>query len=209
MRYMPSFSRRCVMLIIITSPALMGSEFKCAAVSDTSMVTARIDQLEPFAPRVGDVVQATAVGSGTPPLQFAWDFGDGGSLGYGGQAAHVYTDPGSYRVTLTVHDARGQTARDSEEVTVSARVPPSMPTLVMMSEAIANQPVEFLALTFGDHGSAVSYDWTFSDGQSAIGPQAVAIFPTAGVYRASVTVTTGAGEMNVAQIVFEVVETGG
>lgn len=209
MRYTPSFSRRCVLLIAIISPALMGTEFKCAAVSNPSVVTARIDQFEPVAPRVGDVVQATASGSGTPPLQFAWDFGDGGALAYGGQAVHVYTAPGSYRATVTVHDARGQIARDSEQVTVSARVPPSMPTLVMLSEAIANQPVEFLALTFEAGASALSYDWTFSDGQSAIGPQAAAVFPIAGVYRALVTVTNDAGEIAVAQIVFEVADTGG
>lgn len=209
MRYTPSFSRRCVLLIAIVSPALMGSEFKCAAVSNPSLTTARIDQLEPAAPRAGDVVQATASGNGTPPLQFAWDFGDGGTLAYGGRAAHVYTDPGSYRVTLTVHDARGQAARDSEQITVSPRVPPSMPTLVTVSDAIASQPVEFLALTFAADASALSYEWTFSDGQSAIGPQAAAIFPIAGVYRASVTVTNDAGEIAVAQIVFEVADTGG
>jgi PKD repeat protein len=206
MRSTPSFSRRCVLLISIISPALMGSEFKCAAVSNSSVATARIDQLEPATPRVGDVVQATASGSGTPPLQFAWDFGDGGTLAYGSQVAHIYSAPGSYRLTLTVHDARGQIARDSEQVTVATRVPPSMPTLVMMSDAIVNQPVEFLALTFEADASAA---WTFSNGQSAVGPQAAAIFPVAGVYRASVTVTNHAGEITVAQIVFEVADTGG
>ncbi|WP_198683773.1 PKD domain-containing protein [Peristeroidobacter agariperforans] len=206
MRYTPSFSRRYVLLIAIISPALLGSQFKCAAVSNPSLATVRIDQLEPAAPRVGDVVQAIASGSGTPPLQFAWDFGDGGPLAYGGQAAHVYTAPGSYRVTLTVHDARGEVALDSEQVTVLARLPPSMPTLVMVSEAIANQPVEFVALTFEADAEALSYDWTFSDGQSAIGPQTAAIFPVAGVYRASVTVTNAAGEIAVAQAVFKVAE---
>lgn len=208
MRYTPSFSRRCVLLIAIVSPALMGSEFKCAVASNPSLATARIDQLEPADPRVGDIVQATASGNGTPPLQFAWDFGDGGTLAYGSQAAHVYTAPGSYRVMLTVHDARGQTARDSEQIIVSARVPPSVPTLVMVSDAIASQPVEFLTLTFEADANALSYEWMFSDGQSAIGPQAVVIFPIAGVYRASVTVTNGAGEIAVAQIVFEVAPAG-
>ncbi|GFE79348.1 hypothetical protein GCM10011487_13480 [Steroidobacter agaridevorans] len=157
---------------------------------------------------MGDIVQATASGSGTPPLQFAWDFGDGGTLVYGGQAAHVYTAPGSYRVTLTVYDASGHTARDAEQVTVSARVPPLMPTLVMVSDAIANQPVEFLALTFAVDDRALSYDWTFSDGQAAIGSQAAVIFPTAGVYRASVVVTDDAGETAVAEVVFEVADPG-
>lgn len=209
MRYAPSFSRRWMLLFIIISPALMGSEFKCAVVSNPSVATARIDQLEPVAPRVGDIVQATASGNGTPPLQFAWDFGDGGTLAYGAQAAHVYTAPGSYRITLTVHDASGHTARDSAQITVVARVPPSMPSLVIASDAIANQPVEFLALTLEADASALSYDWMFSDGQSAIGPEAAAIFPIAGVYRARVTVTNDAGEIAVAQLVFEVAESGG
>ena len=209
MRYTPSFWRRCVLLIAILSPALMGSQFKCAVVSDPSLATARIDQLEPASPQVGEVVQASGSGGGTPPLQFAWDFGDDGTLAYGAQAAHVYTTPGSFRVTLTVHDARGQIARDSEQMTVSARVPPSTPTLVMVSDAIAGQPVELLALAFEADASALRYDWTFSDGQSAMGPRTVAIFPIAGVYRASVTVTNDAGEIAVAQIVFEVTDTGG
>ena len=58
-------------------------------------------------PRVGDIVRATGSGNGTPPLQFAWDFGDG-TLVAGMQAAHAYVAPGSYRVTFTVRDATRQ-----------------------------------------------------------------------------------------------------
>lgn len=194
------------MLILIISPALMGSQFKCAVVSNPSGVIARIDRLEPAAPAVGELVQATASGGGTPPLQFAWDFGDGAVVAHGVQAAHEYTAAGSYRITLTVRDATGHIASDSELVTVSARLPPSMPTLVTVSEAIANEPVEFLALTFEADASALSYEWKFSDGQSAIGPRTAAIFSIAGVYRASVTVTNGNGEITFAEIVFEVAE---
>ena len=206
MRYTVSLSRRCALLIAILSPALLGSEFKCVAVSNPSTTTARIDQLEPIAPRVGDIIEARGSGNGTPPLQFAWDFGDGGTLVYGSHATHVYTAPGSYRVMLTVHDSLGSTARDSAQLVVSAQVAPLATTLVLHSDAIAGYPVEFVAFTFEADTDAVLYEWAFSDGQSAAGSQAAAIFPMAGVYRASVTVTNDAGAMIVAQTVFEVVD---
>jgi PKD repeat protein len=208
MRYTPSLSRRGVLLIAIISPALLGSEFKCVAVSNPSVATARIDQLEPTTPRVGDVMQATGTGNGAPPLQFAWDFGDGGTLAHGSHAAHVYTAPGSYRVTLTVRDAIGNTARDSAQVAVSARISPSVATLVLVSDTVAGQPVEFVATTFDADAGALNYDWTFSDGQSATGSQAAVIFPMAGVYLVSVTVTNDVGAIAVAQMTFEVVDAG-
>lgn len=204
MGYSPSRSRRWALVIAILSPALLGSEFKCVAVSNPSLATARIDQLEPTHVRVGDVIHVTASGSGTPPLQFTWDFGDGDPLAFGNQAAHVYTAPGSYRITLDVRDAGGHTARDSTQVDVSTRVSMLAPTLVQSSDAIAGKPVEFLALTPGADASDLQWQWTFSDSQSASGSHVAPTFPMAGVYLAFVTVTDGAGEIANAQIAFEV-----
>ena len=201
----PSLSRRCVLLITIISPALMGSGFKCVAVSNPSVTTARIDRLEPTAPRVGDIMQATGSGDGTPPLQFAWDFGDGTTLVYGRQVAHVYMAPGNYRVTLTVRDDLGNTDRDSSQVAVSARVP-MMTSPLLLSDAVAGQPVTFTTLPLETSTSELTYTWAFSDGQSAIGHQAAAIFPVAGIYLASVTVTDDLGATDVAQIAFQVAD---
>ena len=205
MRSGSSLSRRGVLLIAIISPALLGSEFKCVAVSNPSVATARIEQLEPVMPRVGDIMRVTGSGNGAPPLQFAWDFGDGALAG-GMQAAHAYMAPGSYRVTLIVRDATGNTATDSSQVAVSARVSSSVLSLVLVSDAVAGQPVMFAALPLEENASALSYVWTFSDGQSAIGPQAAATFPAAGMYLASVTVTNDLGAIAVAQIAFHVVD---
>jgi PKD repeat protein len=193
-------------MIVIISPALLGSDFKCVAVSNPSVATARIDQFEPAAPRVGEVVQATASGNGTPPLEFTWDFGDR-TVVHGAQAVHVYDVPGSFLVTLTVRDSLGHAARDSVEVIVSPRVTPFMPAVVMTSDASVNHPVEFVALSFEANTDVLSHQWTFSDGQSGIGSQITAIFPTAGIHRASVTVTNDAGAIAVAEIVFDVVDT--
>lgn len=209
MRSGSSLSRRGMLLIAIISPALLGSEFKCVAVSNPSVATvraaARIEQIEPLMPRVGEIMRVTGSGNGTPPLQFAWAFGDGAQA-VGFQAAHAYLAPGSYRVVLTVRDAVRNTASDSSQVTVSALLPSSALNLVLVSGAVAGQPVLFAALAVEEHANALSYVWTFSDGQSAVGPRVAATFPVAGMYMARVTVTTDLGAIAVAQVAFHVMD---
>ena len=205
MRPGSSLSRRSVLLIAILSPALLGSYFKCVAVSNPTVATARIEQLEPLTLRVGDVMQVTGAGNGAPPLQFAWDFGDG-SQAAGMQAAHAYMTAGSYRITLTVRDAAGNIARDTSQVDVSARLSSAVLSLVVSSHAVAGQPVVFAALPLEENADVLNYSWSFSDGQSAIGPRTAATFPLAGMYVASVTVTNDRGAVAVAQIPFQVVD---
>jgi PKD repeat protein len=211
MRSTRSFSRRCALVIVMISPALMGY-FKCVAVSNPSVAVsgssvttaARIDNFEPSAPRVGEIVNATGTGNGTPPLQFIWDFGDGTDPAVGIQAAHVYVTPGRYNVVLTVRDASGKTARDSSQVVVLPRTQFSVTSLVIPSNAVAGQPVMFMARTLDADAGALTYVWTFSDGQFATGSQAVAVFPTAGTYLASVSVTDDLGDSSLEETEFDV-----
>jgi chitodextrinase len=204
MRPASSLSRRSALLIVIVSPVLLGT-FKCVFVSNPTVATARIEQIEPTTPRVGDVMRATGSGNGAPPLQFAWDFGDGTSAA-GAQAAHVYAAPGSYRLTLRVRDASGHVASDSSLVDVSARISLAF-RLVLVSSAIAGQPVLFEALPLEESASPPSYVWTFSDGQSATGPWTAATFASPGIYIASVAVTDDRGAIAVAQLTFRVADT--
>jgi PKD repeat protein len=64
---------------------------------------------EPLTPWVNDVVTFTASASGTQPLTFTWDFGDGGALSMvqGDVITHTYTQAGTYTVTLTVVNGCG------------------------------------------------------------------------------------------------------
>jgi PKD repeat protein len=204
MRSTSSFSRRCALVLVIISPVLSGY-FKCVAVSNPSVPTASIDELEPNAPRVGEIVNASGSGNGTPPLQFAWDFGDG-TLAGGMRAAHAYIAPGRYTVVLTVRDALGNTARDTSQVAVSPLIQPAVTSMEALSSAIAGQPVMFMATALDADAGPLTYVWTFSDGQFATGPQTVAIFPMAGTYLASVSATNAAGVSNFREIAFEVVD---
>jgi hypothetical protein len=205
MRSGPSLSRLGVLLITIVCPLLLGAEFRCVALSNPTVATARIDQIEPTALLVGEVMQASGSGNGTPPLQFAWDFGDGTGAP-GTQAAHAYLAPGTYRVTFTVHDANGNTGRDSSQVTVSPRLPSSVPDLLLLSDAVAGQPVRFAALPLEERAGELAYVWTFSGGQSAVGSQAAAIFPAEGMYLASVAASNDQGAVAVAQMAFHVAD---
>ena len=207
MRSRSSLSRRGVLLIAVISPALLGSQVRCVFVSNPTVATARIERIEPDRPLVGDLVQFAGTGSGTQPLQFAWDFGDGSTIDTGVQAAHTYLAPGDYRITLTVRDANGNAARDTSQIFVEPRVPtPRVPTmsLIRVSDAIAGRPAQFTAMPLEDSAGAVNYLWTFSDGQSAVGPQVAAIFPMAGMYFASVAATSESGAIAFAQIAFNV-----
>ncbi len=56
---------------------------------------------------------------------YLWDFGDGTSPGAGVLANHTYAASGTYTVTLTVTDDRGDTATFSQDVTVT--VPNQLP----------------------------------------------------------------------------------
>jgi PKD repeat protein len=64
-----------------------------------------------------DASASTAPGSSI--ASYAWDFGDSGT-GTGATPQHAYSGPGTYQVTLTVTNARGDTNAITQPVTVSA-----------------------------------------------------------------------------------------
>jgi len=70
--------------------------------------------------RLGERVEFNASGSNDPEgggLSFSWDFGDG-STATGPVVNHSFSRPGSYRVNVTVTDAKGASSTMTETVTV-------------------------------------------------------------------------------------------
>jgi hypothetical protein len=206
MRLRSSLSCRAALLITIVSPALLGF-VKCVFVSNPIVATARIERIEPLNPIVGDIVRVTGTGTGMQPLLFTWDFGDGTVVADGMQAVHTYFRPGSFTIAFTVRDSSGNASRDTRQLTVVPGIPtPKVPGMgmVLISRAVAGQPVQFQALPLDANAESVSYLWTFSDGQSAMGSQVTATFPVAGMYCASIATTNDRGETAVAQVTFQV-----
>jgi PKD repeat protein len=61
---------------------------------------------EPFAPATGEVVTFTGTASGTLPITFSWNLGDG-SVAAGMVVTHCYAQPGDYTVRMTATNACG------------------------------------------------------------------------------------------------------
>lgn len=51
---------------------------------------------------------------------YNWSFGDG-SYGYGDDSSHVYTNPGTYKVILTVKDSGGKFDNDTTTVSIAMK----------------------------------------------------------------------------------------
>jgi PKD repeat protein len=60
------------------------------------------------------------VTGGREPYSYSWDFGDGSSVEENDEeeVEHTFEEAGSYSVSLTVTDSRGQSASDSIEITL-------------------------------------------------------------------------------------------
>ncbi|MFQ6012673.1 MAG: PKD domain-containing protein [Thermoplasmata archaeon] len=96
----------------------------------TVSIAVRVDTVKPTAlagkdltANAGDTVSfdAGASSDDVAIVSYEWDFGDE-TTGTGETTFHIYTDPGTYTVTLTVRDAAGNA--DTDSLTVTVVVPP-------------------------------------------------------------------------------------
>jgi len=125
---------------------------------------------------------------------YAWDFGDGGT-GEGPAPTHVYAEPGTYDVRLTVTDASAtirNTASDTMQVVVNARpIADAGPDLVAApGETVTLQGNRSL----DPDGDIAAYEWDFGDGATAAGAIARHAFDKPGTYAVQLTVRDDTGQ---------------
>ncbi|MBL8814305.1 MAG: PKD domain-containing protein, partial [Planctomycetaceae bacterium] len=145
-------------------------------------------------------LEGTAIsfaGSATDPagandtLTYVWNFGDGSATVTGASASHVFTDNGTYVITLTVSDEDGGTTSTTQTITVSNIAP--TPTI----DSISATRLEGTAISFAGSATdpagandSLTYVWNFGDGSATVtGASASHVFADNGTYVITLTVS--------------------
>ena len=144
-------------------------------------------------------------------MSYNWNFGDGGA-GTGQLLDYIFTDPGTYTVTLTVTDDQNSSGVETTTITVTASAPSTNESPVAKVTATSLQDgtsrIGFDATASSDaDGVIVSYTWDFGDGDTADGNYIEHEFIAAGDYTVVLTVTDDEGASSQDQIIMSVVDT--
>lgn len=112
--------------VTVTVSDLLASDSESLTLTVTPCVCPPVAEAGgPYQGFVGFAVEFDGTGSSDPlgsPLTYAWDFGDGASA-TGPQPAHTYVTDGTYTVTLTVTNNRGQSDSDDAAATIGGPPP--------------------------------------------------------------------------------------
>jgi hypothetical protein len=84
------------------------------------------------------------VTDGTVPYTYSWDFGDGSEESNEETVEHTFEEAGTYNVSLTVTDSRGQSTSDNVEITVEEAPPAEEVVEEDVEEEEEEQPVPLL-----------------------------------------------------------------
>ncbi len=148
---------------------------------------------QPLTPTAGLPITFTAWASGTRPITYSWDLGDG-TPAQGEVVTHTYAFPGRYTVTLTATNCQTATAVASHPLVV-------LPSCEPVREAdfawqpltpTAGLPVTFTAWASGTQ--PITYSWDLGDGTPAQGEVVVHTYASPGRYTVTLTATNPCGE---------------
>jgi PKD repeat protein len=119
----------------------------------------------------------------------SWNFGDGANDCCGWSPGHIYAQPGSYAVTLTVSDNAGLLTSVVQTVTVT-----NTPPVAAFTVSCSGRTCTFDGNgSLDPDGTIQSYSWAFDDGSGATGATATHTYAQPGSYSVSLTVTDNAG----------------
>jgi cytochrome c len=172
-------------------------EVQITATNEAPEVEATADPGTGSSPlRVRFTSRGTDVDGG--PLQYAWDFGDGGTADTR-NALHTYAGEGSYTATVTVTDRHGATGTADVAIEVSNGAP-TVRAAADPRSGTAPLRVRFSSTGSDPDGDRLSYVWDFGTGVRAGGPTATYTYTQPGTYQATVTVTDAGGKSGTATV---------
>ncbi len=140
----------------------------------------------PSSPADLDTIQFTDMSSDPygEVVSWTWDFGDGNTSTQQ-NPTHIYSDEGSYTVTLTVEDDDGATDTMMESIMVS-NVPPSADFSYQFHD---KRTVGFTGKSADRDGGVVNWTWSFDDGSMSYEQDPTHEYQHGGSYTVTLTVT--------------------
>ena len=133
---------------------------------------------------VGEDVAFTNESTGTEPLSYEWDFGDG-AISTEENPTHAYTAEGDYTVTLTVSSPWGS---DQASTVIHVGVAPEAAFTAEPIYALVGEDVIFTNESTGTE--PLSYEWDFGDGVTSTEKDPTHAYVAEGDYTVTLTVSS-------------------
>ncbi|MFH1943478.1 MAG: PKD domain-containing protein [bacterium] len=128
-------------------------------------------------------------------VRYLWDFGDGAQSS-DASPIHVYGNPGTYLVKLTVTDDSGtSTCQTSNDLTVIVNQAPVADAGVDRVGALGQVLTFNGSLSLDSDGQVSDYVWDFGDGETASGVEVTHAYESPGTYTVRLTVRDNTGHL--------------
>jgi PKD repeat protein len=134
----------------------------------------------------------TSVAQSAPITAWHWDFGDG-STSTEQDPSHVYTDPGTYTVSLTVTTAHGQDTAVRENAVTITSISPQAAFRVSDLTPDINRSIRFFDESVPGTAPITAWRWEFGDGSISTEQNPTHIYTYQGTFTIRLTVTTAHG----------------
>lgn len=134
----------------------------------------------------------TSVPGSAPIQSITWDFGDG-NISTGTALSHVYTQPGSYTVSMIITDQNGCSANQSFPASIQVNTNAPVAEFTVNDSTLCTAPftANFSNLSVGS--GLINYFWDFGDGTTSTQPSPNHTYASAGNYSVSLTATYATG----------------
>jgi PKD repeat protein len=172
--------------VTLTVSNVLGSD-QASTVIHVGIAPVAAFTAEPLYALVGENVAFTNESTGTEPLSYEWDFGDGATSS-DANPTHAYTAGGNYTVTLTASNAWGS---DQASTVIHVGVLPEAAFTAEPLYALVGENVVFNNESTGTE--PLSYEWNFGDGTTSSNVNPTHAYTAEGDYTVTLTASNAWG----------------